>query len=1287
MRGKRIKRCIAFMLIAMMSMAHLSSVMVQAADISGLASESRLPIVLTLGADLSEEQKSQILQFFGIELSEVTSITVTNADEKEKLGNLISEEKIGSYTYSCALVNPTNAGGIQVKTANMNYVTSNMIAGQLSTSGVYNCEVLTAAPFEVSGTGALTGVMMAYEEASGIQLEEGKKELANVELVTTGSIADTVGQDQATLVVNDIKIHIVRDQITEEQDVYEVVDNVIGVTETAAAEAAANQGKEAPAKLGEVEKTQLYDFSYKFSQMDYDYAQMQPTLERVTYNVATSSGIDDPITDTFTTITEEQVLPSNSILLRTNDKIWGDDAIINATSSVAVADRPAEPIQVFTGEASLTAAGGVKADAFISGTNIIEYKDLNGSYALMDLNGNLLTESIYSQDMMGRKGYIIAELNDGSGKSGILAPDGSVVVDFQYDAVKVVGNMWAVGVILTEGGTEDEYDYTDYTNYYLIDHADVYYIGNQGTQCVGTLGRDDFYDAESCADYINIQARSGVITTYDSAFNAVQTADSLYHFGDYDYDNSLEDALQQKTGYSVRSFYGKYAMVSGDNGYGIIDRYGNVIVPTQFGNFDTSFDVYENGGYFLSIGNEQTVFVTAGGNVTGSFNYGYNNAESVMGYGMSARVKTSDGKYLLLSADGRESDLGTTYEYMDVIKESKGMLWIGQPTNGNGYDLIDWHGNVLLTGSSGYSMSENGSYLISQEGYTSSTLYMVNDADPVDLANSAGGATEMQVETKEGTSLEVFDGEVTIASVGNVASERFIDGTDLLLATNDGNKYAVMDVTDTQYSNPQFSRYTSYESGFVLMEDADTEKTGVMTTKAQMVVPCEFDNVNILNEKWIAAYLLKEATESDYDFQSYSDNGYYQIETAVIYHIGETETASVKLTRDQVADLQADGDYLNVQDRSSGKVTTYDASFNAVAAADSVWNFGDYSYENVVLKQISDKSGHGALKVYDDGYVMGSDWDSEAGESVYGVINMNGEEILPFEYDRIHYNYGGSGRCLSTNGYFCVEKDGKIGFVTKGGEVSCELKYDSENFECDGLAGTYKNGDGTYTIIAADGTESGPYPNSPHGRANGMIFEVSAIDGNPILVDWHGNELLKGYSYFSFSDSGNYFVAKKNYSDPTELFTINGAEVIGVNGNAGGTGAVSMPEAEEPEVQQTEAPAEAETEAPQEMEQIPETQAETAAAEVTETEAPTATGGSKEEILPLLQSASALAEADAAANKAAILTLLTQAKEKAEGSYPDAASVIGGAITLLDTDSPDGASVLALLNSATTILG
>ena len=48
-----------------------------------------------------------------------------------------------------------------MRTANLNWVTGNMIATTLSTSGVKNCEVVAACPFEVSGTGALTGIQMA----------------------------------------------------------------------------------------------------------------------------------------------------------------------------------------------------------------------------------------------------------------------------------------------------------------------------------------------------------------------------------------------------------------------------------------------------------------------------------------------------------------------------------------------------------------------------------------------------------------------------------------------------------------------------------------------------------------------------------------------------------------------------------------------------------------------------------------------------------------------------------------------------------------------------------------------------------------------------------------------------------------------------------------------------------------------------------------------------------------------------------------------------------------------
>ena len=76
----------------------------------------------------------------------------------------------------------------------------------------------------------------------------------------------------------------------------------------------------------------------------------------------------------------------------------------------------------------------------------------------------------------------------------------------------------------------------------------------------------------------------------------------------------------------------------------------------------------------------------------------------------------------------------------------------------------------------------------------------------------------MQIETKEGASLEAYTGDVTVENVGTVLSELFIDGTDLMLATNDDEKYAVMDVTDTQYSEPKYSSYTRYDNGFVLVQ-------------------------------------------------------------------------------------------------------------------------------------------------------------------------------------------------------------------------------------------------------------------------------------------------------------------------------------------------------------------------------------------------------------------------------------------------------------------------------------
>ena len=120
-------RILAFALIALMLTSLVGPITTARADGT---------LVLTLGADLNEEQKQGILDFFNIKEGDAMVITVTNADERKLLEGQYTDAQIGTKTFSCALVNPTASGGIQVKTANLSVVTSGRIASILSSSGI-----------------------------------------------------------------------------------------------------------------------------------------------------------------------------------------------------------------------------------------------------------------------------------------------------------------------------------------------------------------------------------------------------------------------------------------------------------------------------------------------------------------------------------------------------------------------------------------------------------------------------------------------------------------------------------------------------------------------------------------------------------------------------------------------------------------------------------------------------------------------------------------------------------------------------------------------------------------------------------------------------------------------------------------------------------------------------------------------------------------------------------------------------------------------------------------------
>ena len=294
--------------------------------------------VVTLGVNNTEENKQKILNYFGVKKEDVVILEVNNKEEREYLAGIASEAQLGTKTYSCAYVEPTNPGsGINVKTANITWVTSSMVASTLSTAGMTDANVVIASVFPVSGTGALTGVMKAFEDASGENLDEDKKELASEELITTGDLGDDIGQDKATGVVNDVKIEVIKNGTSDTTQIADIINNVTNNYNVT---------------LTDAQMKQLTDLMEKIAAQKYDYSSMKDTLNNVSdvvkenlkdqgENVG-SSGILDAIGNFFSSIGDwfSNLFGGDNkdlgILGETNDSMLGNDAIINATDKNAV---------------------------------------------------------------------------------------------------------------------------------------------------------------------------------------------------------------------------------------------------------------------------------------------------------------------------------------------------------------------------------------------------------------------------------------------------------------------------------------------------------------------------------------------------------------------------------------------------------------------------------------------------------------------------------------------------------------------------------------------------------------------------------------------------------------------------------------------------------------------------------------------------------------------------------------------------------------------------------------
>lgn len=172
------------LIIASVILVLLSPLTAQADLIAG-------EVIVALGEDLTVSQKDAILKEFEINEDEVDIAYITNEEEHHYLGEFIPAAQIGSNAISSAKVTIAESGtGLVVSTKNINYITPDMYQNALATAGIENAIIEITAPFEVSGTGALTGIMKGYEVKTGEVIDEDQKLIATEEMVLTSELAD-----------------------------------------------------------------------------------------------------------------------------------------------------------------------------------------------------------------------------------------------------------------------------------------------------------------------------------------------------------------------------------------------------------------------------------------------------------------------------------------------------------------------------------------------------------------------------------------------------------------------------------------------------------------------------------------------------------------------------------------------------------------------------------------------------------------------------------------------------------------------------------------------------------------------------------------------------------------------------------------------------------------------------------------------------------------------------------------------------------------------------------------
>lgn len=234
---------------------------------------------VSIGVNVTDSQKGEVLNYFNKQADYPKIYKMNYNDETygKDTGTTINKENLTSAYVEKTAENT----GLNIKATNLTKVTASMLAEIMPTAGVYNGNIVVAAPKGVSGTDAVGAIDSAYSCDIGQTMPKDKEKLANEELKLMIDIEQNQSnnEDNITALFGNIKYDVVEKDIHDKESIDKLIDEY---------------AKKYNVNLSNNQKNKLSGFMQIISIQNYYKEGMKSSLTKINNEMNTVLGFSSP---------------------------------------------------------------------------------------------------------------------------------------------------------------------------------------------------------------------------------------------------------------------------------------------------------------------------------------------------------------------------------------------------------------------------------------------------------------------------------------------------------------------------------------------------------------------------------------------------------------------------------------------------------------------------------------------------------------------------------------------------------------------------------------------------------------------------------------------------------------------------------------------------------------------------------------------------------------------------------------------------------------------------------